>query len=97
MIEGTTILSSTESNTQSTQPGWIEGSFQFKKAPFSLVTAEVERQFGVKIDVEGQGDLQWSGEFYDDNLEETLQLICEPMGLTYTQENATHIRLIPKP
>ncbi|MEM7371551.1 MAG: FecR domain-containing protein [Bacteroidota bacterium] len=97
IIDKNDIQASKHQPSQSKIPTWIEGSFQFEQAPFSHVTAEVERQFGVTIDVKGLEDQKWSGVFFDDNLEETLRLICEPMGLTYTQENATYIRLIKKP
>lgn len=97
MIDKGTVQASTHQPSQSQIPAWIEGSFQFEQVPFSRVTAEVERQFGVTIDVKGLEDQKWSGVFFDDNLEETLRLICEPMGLTYTKENATYIRLIKKP
>ena len=99
MIEDGQVLPSSQSITDGAQPGWIEGRFDFQNAPFSRVMEEVERQFQVEIsvEIEGMEDEEWSGAFFNDNLKEALEMICDPMDLTYIQTSTTQIQLIHKP
>jgi transmembrane sensor len=62
---------------------WMEGQFLFSERPVMEVFSEIERQFGVRIN--GQGDLQglFTGEFERSNLISALDVVCSTMGLNY--------------
>lgn len=98
MIDKGQLHNSNQDISNTGKPGWIDGSFRFDQAPFSLVIEELERQFQVEIRVDKELEgKQWNGVFFNDDLEEALKMVCKPMGLTYIQDNTTQIRLINKP
>jgi len=64
-------------------PDWRKGEFVFEDAPLTDVFNELERQFGVQLQTPALEGRLYTGRFNNKNLDEALQLICLPMGLTY--------------
>ncbi|MBT8252343.1 MAG: FecR family protein, partial [Bacteroidia bacterium] len=66
------------------QPSWMDNFSRFKAIPFSQVTAEIERQYDVEIDLPGSTvNRLFTGRFTHDNLEQALKEITVPMNLNY--------------
>jgi len=63
---------------------WIMGSYAFVENNFEAVLEEVERQFAVDISNPDLSGRLFTGEFDSKDLETTLTVICEPMGLDYS-------------
>jgi len=79
--------------TKENAPPWTQHMSTFKDVPYSLVLDELERQYGVSIDYpSAYRDQLFSGGFVQNNLENALQSITAPFGLTY-QITDTNIRL----
>ncbi|MEM8907355.1 MAG: FecR domain-containing protein [Bacteroidota bacterium] len=71
----------------SRQATWRTGVFYFDKAPLIKVFAALERQFDLQVDIDEQQHFrQYTGFFNRQDLDEALNNICFPMGLTYTRE-----------
>lgn len=66
-------------------PSWIKGDFSFDGVPLSEVIAEMERQFKVQIVAEGfnANERTYTGFFRNSSLNEALNLVTIPMGLTF--------------
>lgn len=65
---------------------WMNGMFSFLARPLGYVLDEIERQYDVKIHWEDQDGRQklYTGYFSRDlPLEEVLELVCKPFGLTF--------------
>jgi ferric-dicitrate binding protein FerR (iron transport regulator) len=63
---------------------WIEGQFIFEEEPFENVIDEIERQYNVTIEHPNLIGKTYSGQFGNQNLEETLTVVCAPFGLDFT-------------
>jgi transmembrane sensor len=63
---------------------WREGDFYFESARLADVINELERQFGVEIDFEGDSARTYTGYFSNKNLDAALAMVFKPMALTYT-------------
>ena len=66
------------------KPTWIIGESVFESTPYSEVLAELERQYGVSIDISGI-DLRkrYTGRFLHKNIDLALQAITIPFDLEY--------------
>ena len=62
---------------------WQDGLFYFESDPLILVIEELERQFDVQVKAENISGRTYSGHFSNDNIEEALKLVFEPMNLKY--------------
>ena len=63
---------------------WRTGTHVFESRPLEEVFAELERQFGYKINFPDAVSLrQYTGFFESGNLEKALQAVCWPMNLKY--------------
>lgn len=78
------------------KPEWSQGKFSFHEENFDVVIEELERQYGIEVDY-AEENRTYTGAFFENDLENALLLVCEPMGLTYTFIDSTHIRLARKP
>lgn len=72
---------------------WKKGEFYFEKVPFKFVIQELERQFDVRVNMPSTEGRTYTGYFTNQNLEEALEMVCLPMGLQFSLEDKTHIRL----
>ena len=67
---------------------WINGMFSFKARPLRLVFDEIERQYGVDIVLQGEGNYLYTGYFSRNKpVEEVLELVCKPFGLTFARNS----------
>lgn len=74
---------------------WRENMFNFTAAPLEEVIREVERQYGVSISMEPGMDLYYTGFFSKDkHVEEVLNIICKPFGITYVKTADGSYRII---
>ncbi|MEM7107490.1 MAG: FecR domain-containing protein [Bacteroidota bacterium] len=94
---------STSNSDESTNPipfeksrvlGWKKGEFYFESQPLADVLATVERQYDVKI-ISQQTDLKrrYTGFFTNKDIDETLKVVCLPMGLNYELLDAKNIKI----
>ncbi|MEM6737992.1 MAG: FecR domain-containing protein [Bacteroidota bacterium] len=71
---------------------WTNGEFYFLDKEVSEVFAEVERQYNTKIEIKEGDSLKFSGYFLKQySLEETLESICIPVGLTFEKGDDIYI------
>ena len=62
---------------------WKEGMFYFDDKPLVSIFDEIERQFDVSIQFEGNVNRSITVSFTNKKLEEALDVVCIPMGLNY--------------
>ncbi|MDX1629878.1 MAG: DUF4974 domain-containing protein, partial [Fulvivirga sp.] len=62
---------------------WMSGEFYYKNEPLSLVLDELERQYAITIEHPDLSGRQYTGYFNNKDLDEALQLVLVPMGLSY--------------
>ena len=65
------------------EASWLTGDFYFESASFDRVLAELERQFNVEVVYEGKDARTYTGYFNNRDLDEALQLVFQPMSLTF--------------
>ncbi len=68
---------------------WIQGNIIFDSTPLIEVAAELERSFGIKINVVGSmiTDKKISGAYHTQPIEDIVESICLTLGLNYKFEN----------
>lgn len=77
-----------------TKASWVDGIFRFKNASLAVVLAELERQYGVKVDAKNvDSNVQISTSFQKGNLELALKTILLPLGISYEKLNNKNIVL----
>ena len=62
---------------------WKAGVFYFSDQKLSDVILEVERQFGVEIQITDATDYIFNGYFTNKSVENALEMVCLPLGLSY--------------
>lgn len=73
-----------------TGPEWLSGKFVFENQPLSRVISELERQYGVKVNLEkGLEHVPYTGLFESGDLSEALKLITWPLHLKSTVSGKT--------
>lgn len=78
-------LAETESSFDG--PKWMDGEYNYSDKPIQRVLADVERQYDVKITFEAGTERTFTGYFSEEfTLEETLEIICRPMGFVFSVE-----------
>ena len=84
---------STLDSMQAIQPDWTQNRSTFKSIPLHFVLDELERQYGIEIDVKNvDTDRLFTGGFDHTNVNAALESITSPFNLTYKKEgNATYI------
>jgi len=83
--------------TEITAPHWTQNQSIFYAVPFSEVIDELERQFDVKVQYDmKEASRLFTGGFLHDRLEDALQLVTAPQGLTYVIEASNQVRLVKK-
>ncbi|MBT3385431.1 MAG: DUF4974 domain-containing protein [Prolixibacteraceae bacterium] len=66
---------------------WKQGIFYFEDKPLVSIFEAVERQFDLKVEHKNLGDRLMTVSFSNENLKESLDVICIPMGLSYEIKN----------
>lgn len=72
---------------------WKEGVFYFDDKPLVSIFAEIERQFNVQVQYNGDVKRSITVSFTNKKLEEALDVVCIPMGLKYEVENQNKVRI----
>lgn len=72
---------------------WKEGLFYFDDKPLVSIFAEIERQFNVSVQYNGNVKRSITVSFTNKKLEEALDVICIPMGLKYEVDNKNKVRI----
>ncbi|MTI22932.1 DUF4974 domain-containing protein [Fulvivirga sp. RKSG066] len=62
---------------------WRSGEFHFKNQPLTEVIKELERQYDIEVEYDLSTQRQYTGYFNDKDLNEALQFVFKPMGLSY--------------
>lgn len=76
---------------------WKKNIFLFTARPVHAVFAEIERQYGVKIDSKINDESLYTGNFNkDQNVEDILEYVCPALGLKYVRKSAGEYLIIPK-
>jgi len=88
----------TQSENQTEGPKWLDGEYNYFDKPILRVLTDVEQQYEVKIKLEADSDRTFTGYFSEEfSLEETLEIICRPMGFVFTvKDKNVHITNAPK-
>ena len=76
-------LEKTALNNVNQTAAWQEGIFYFDDKPLVSIFDEIERQFDVSIQFEGDVNRSITVSFTNKKLEEALDVVCIPMGLKY--------------
>jgi ferric-dicitrate binding protein FerR (iron transport regulator) len=66
---------------------WRNGVCHFEETKLNAIFAELERQFDVSIQFEGNAERKVTIDFSIENLTEALDVLCIPMGLSYEIKN----------
>lgn len=69
------------------QSNWTSGVFNWNAAPIEKVFDEVERQYGISLELDQNIEGEYTGSFEKLEVQEVLSLICEPMGLTFEESD----------
>jgi ferric-dicitrate binding protein FerR (iron transport regulator) len=72
---------------------WRNGEFIYKDADLSEIFDELSRQFNIQFEIPAMEGRKYTGRFNNKNLEEALQLVCQPMAMRYTILNEQTVRI----
>jgi ferric-dicitrate binding protein FerR (iron transport regulator) len=86
------LVKTTISNVEQTA-SWKEGVFYFANKPLVSIFGEIERQFNVSVQFDGDAKRSITVSFTNKKLEEALDVICIPMGLKYEVDNKNKVRI----
>lgn len=76
---------------------WVDNMFSFTSVPLIEVIREIERQFNVTIKTNGHLDCFYTGYFPKDQpVEQTLNLLCKPFGLTFVKMSENVFLIVQK-
>jgi ferric-dicitrate binding protein FerR (iron transport regulator) len=91
-LTGKGLVKSTIGNVEQTA-AWKEGIFYFEDKPLVSIFGEIERQFNVQVQYNGDTKRSITVSFSNKKLEEALDVICIPMGLKYEVDNNNKVRI----
>lgn len=81
----------------SKEVSWTIGEFYFESTPISLALSTLELQYDVAIDYQSIDQNRiYTGYFTNSNLDEALQMVCLPLGLSYEILSENQIRVFNK-
>jgi ferric-dicitrate binding protein FerR (iron transport regulator) len=74
---------------------WKKNIFLFTASPLFQVFSEIERQYGVKIEVPTDNLTRYTGNFSkDQKVEDILNYVCSALGLKYIQKSSVEYIII---
>jgi ferric-dicitrate binding protein FerR (iron transport regulator) len=77
-------------------PGWTGNMLMFASTPLRLVFEEIERQFGIVIEIPAEMPQVYSGNFsLDQSVENILSLLCLPFDLEYELQTGNKYLVYP--
>jgi len=74
---------------------WLDGQYYFSNEHLENVFHELERQFAVKIEFSDNDKRIFSGYFSNKNLEQALQMVCNPMDLKFEIKQNAQVVISP--
>jgi len=75
---------------------WKNGEFYFENASLQEVLNTLELQYDITIRFDGPATRSYTGYFTNNNLEESLKLVCLPLRLEYEILNNKEVRISTK-
>ena len=76
---------------------WIDNKFIFTGTPFTAVIKEIERQYNVQITFPVGIEYYYTGYFTRDKpVEQVLDLVCKPFGLTFVAKHDGSFEVVQK-
>jgi ferric-dicitrate binding protein FerR (iron transport regulator) len=72
---------------------WKDGRFYFEDKPLVSIFDEIERQFDVSIEYNGEQKRKITVSFTNSKLEEALDVVCIPMGLKYEVSRNNQVKI----
>lgn len=88
-LESGTLKSSFARDGAQNNITWLEGTYTFEAVPLSMVTAEIQRQFGVKVEMpDDASGLTYTGFFRTNDLDGAMQSVTWPLKLKYRVEGS---------
>ncbi|QLE00407.1 FecR domain-containing protein [Galbibacter sp. BG1] len=87
-------LSSVE-NVKDSEPAWLQDKTNFHQTELSLVLAELQRHYAIKVSVEDKALLQkkFTGSFVNNDLVKALEVISYTLNLKYDIKNDKEVLL----
>lgn len=80
-----------------TSAEWVSNMFSFTSAPIAEVIAEIERQYNIDIKTPSNLSFIYTGYFPKDQpVEQTLNLLCKPFGLTFVKNADREYSIVQK-
>jgi len=78
----------TENSNTDYDTAWRNNNFRFESVPLKNVFLEIERQYGINIELDFTASAIYSGNFYkEENVENILNYVCSAMGLTFKKKS----------
>lgn len=74
---------------------WLDGQYYFNNENLENVFNELERQFAVKVELADKSKRTFSGYFSNKNLEQALQMVCNPMDLKFEIKQNAQVVISP--
>lgn len=72
---------------------WLNGQFNWDNADLLSVFQELERQYGVSFILPDLQNRKYTGSFKKSELNDVLNLICEPMNLVFSEQQNGSVRV----
>ena len=85
----------TKKNNSSYATGWMEKMFDFTSIPLHDVINEIEYFYNITINTPEELDYYYTGFFSKQKpVEEVLNLLCKPFGLTFVKKSESNFEII---
>lgn len=82
---------SSKSTIAVAEPYWLKDMSVFENTSFKSVILEIEKQYKIKVQYPLELDLNFTGAFEHNNLENALKSITKPLNLTYVILNTNEV------
>jgi len=73
------------------EPYWLKNMSAFENASFKAVVQELEKQYNITVQHPSDLNINFTGAFEHNNLENALKSITKPLNLTYTIQNTNEV------
>ena len=73
------------------EPYWLKNMSIFEDASFKAVVEELKKQYNIKIQYPSDLNVNFTGAFEHNNLENALKSITNPLNLTYILDNTNEV------
>lgn len=79
------------------EPQWTQNISSFQRVPLQEVMEELERQYGIDVDMQNAPtNILFTGGFVHDDLETALISITEPLNLSFNIEATNQVSIYPR-